>query len=150
MPPRDALLVAHVLAASITIGATVSYAVWIALAERDPQHLAFTIRAVRTSDRVVAIPAFLLTFVTGALLVITAGVPWATLWLACSLALYVAVLGVGIGVFGPVVRRELAALERGGVRDAEYRRLRSRARGLSIGTILALAAILVLMVARPA
>lgn len=150
MPLRDLLVTLHVLFAAITIGATLSYAVWIALAERRPEHLAFTIRAVRQSDRLVAIPAYLLTFLTGVWLAAEAGIPFDRPWLAGSIALYAVVLVVGFAVFGPVVRRELSALERGGLADPDYRRLRGQARALSIGTIAALVAILALMVAKPA
>jgi uncharacterized membrane protein len=144
-----ALLVAHILSGAVTIGATASYAVWIALAERQPEHLPFTIRAVRRSDRLVAIPAFLLALVSGVWLAIDAGLAFERPWLAASIAIYVLVLVVGFAVFGPMVRSELAALERGGTGDPEYRVLRARARLLSYGTIVALIAILWLMVARP-
>ncbi|HZP97364.1 MAG TPA: DUF2269 family protein [Candidatus Limnocylindria bacterium] len=70
-------------------------------------------------------------------------------WLVVSLAAYLAVLAVGFAVFGPVVRRELAALERGGIADPDYLRLRRQAQLLSLGTIAALAMILALMVAKP-
>lgn len=143
------LLIGHILFASVTVGATVSYAFWIALAELEPRHLAFTIRAVRHSDRLVAIPAYLLTFVTGIWLVYESGVPLDRLWIVVSLVVYLAVLVVGFAVFGPTVRRELVALERGGVNDAEYRRLRGQAQLLSLGTIAALAMILALMVVKP-
>ncbi len=143
------LVVGHVLFSAITIGATISYAVWTAFAERHPEHLAFTIRAVRQSDRVVAIPAYLLTLATGVWLALEAGIPFDRPWLAASIAIYLVVLVVGFGVWGPVVRAELAALDRGGVADPEYRRRRDVARRLSLGTIAALLAMLVLMIARP-
>jgi uncharacterized membrane protein len=146
---RAALTIAHILFAAVTVGATVAYASWIAFAERHPEHLAFTIRAVRRSDRILAIPAFVLTLVTGLWLVAVAGLALDARWLVISLALYLAVLVVGFAVFGPVVRREIEALERGGISDPEYLRLRLRARVLSYGTIVALVAITVLMVVRP-
>ncbi len=150
MGPHLALVIVHVLAAAVTVGATVSYAVWIALAERQPEHLAFTIAAVRRSDRLVAIPAYVVTFVTGVWITVNEGLPFDRFWLAASIAIYAVVLVVGFGVFGPVVRRELGALERGGVEDPEYPRLRTQARLLSYATIAALVVILALMVARPA
>ncbi len=147
--PYLALLILHVLAAAVTVGATVAYAVSIALAERQPEHLAFTIRAVRASDRIVAIPAYLLTFVTGVWLAASAGIPFERFWMAASIVIYVVVLTVGFGVFGPVVRRELDALERGGVADREYLRLRTQAFVLAWSTVAALALMTALMVAKP-
>lgn len=143
------LLVGHILFASVSIGATISYSFFIALAELEPRHLAYTIRAVRHSDRLVAIPAYLLSLATGIWLVYESNIPLTRLWLLVSLIVYFVVLVVGFTVFGPTVRRELAALERGGLADPEYRRLRGHAQLLSLGTIAALAMILALMVVKP-
>jgi len=143
------LVFLHVIAAALTLGATVAYAVAIRLAERDPEHLAFTIGAVRRSDRVLAIPAFLVTLVTGLWITVNEGLPFDRLWLAASIAIYAAILVVGFAVFGPVVQRELAALERAGTADPDYPRLRAQAVVLSYGTVAALAVIFALMVGKP-
>ena len=138
------------LSAAIVLGATVAYAVAISLAERAPEHLAFTIGAVRRSDRVLAIPAFLVALVTGLWLALDARLPLDRPWLAASLALYFAILITGFTVFGPTVRRQLAVLARGGAGEPAYARLRARARMLSYGTIAGLVAIFALMIAKPA
>lgn len=143
------MLVGHILFASVSVGATISYSFFIALAELEPRHLAYTIRAVRHSDRLVAIPAYLLSLPTGVWLVYESNIPLGRLWLVVSLIVYFAVLVIGFTVFGPTVRRELVALERGGLHDPAYLRLRRRAQLLSLGTIAALAMILALMVVRP-
>lgn len=139
----------HILLAAIVIGATVSYAVWIGLAERVPEHLAFTIRAVRRSDRLVAIPAYLLLLVSGLVLAGAGRFPLDRPWLLWGTVLYVVTLVVGFALFGPTVRRELAALERGGPADPEYRRRRRDAWLYTAFTIAMLVAILALMVAKP-
>ena len=143
------LLIGHILFASVSIGATISYSFFIALAELEPRHLAYTLRAVRHSDRLVAIPAYLLSLVTGIWLVYETNVPLGRFWVVVSLVVYFIVLIVGFTVFGPTVRHELAALERGGFHDPVYRSLRRRAQLLSLGTIAALAMILALMVVKP-
>lgn len=143
------LVIVHVVAAAITLGATVTYAVAIALAERAPEHLAFTIGAVRRSDRLIAIPAFLVTLVTGVWVTIDEQIPFDRPWIAVSLVIFVVILVVGFAVWGPVVRRELAALSRGGTADAEYPGLRAQAAALSYGTIALLVVIFVLMIAKP-
>ena len=147
--PHLVLLIVHVLAAATTLGATVAYAVSIALAERHPEHLAFTIRAVRASDRVLAIPAYLVTLVTGVWIAIAANIPFDRFWMAASLVIYAIVLVVGFAVFGPVVRRELVALERGGTADGDYLRLRTYAFLLAWGTVAALVVMFALMIAKP-
>lgn len=146
---RDLALILHVLFGSITVGATISYAFWLALAELEPDHLPFTIRAIRHSDRLVAIPAFLLTLATGLWLVVVSPFQIGELWLAVSLFVYAVVLVVGFALWGPLVRHELTALEGRGTHDPEYRRLRMRAQLMSFGTISALAMILALMVLKP-
>ena len=143
------LVIVHVVASAITLGATAAYTIAISLAERAPEHLAFTIGAVRRSDRLLAIPAFLVTLVTGVWITIDEQIPFDRPWIAWSLVIFAFILVIGFTVWGPVVRRELTALTRGGTSDPEYPRLRAQARVLEYGTIAALVAIFALMVAKP-
>ena len=140
---------AHILLAIVAIGANLTYALWLRIGERDPEHLAYTIRGIRAIDRRVANPAYGLLLVTGLAMTFFSGVPLAQGWLVVAIALYVAAALVGYFVFGPVVRRELAALERGGVGDPEYLRFRGRARQLGILTTTVVLIILALMVTKP-
>ena len=140
---------AHVLLAMIAVGANLTYTLWLRIGERDPEHLAYTIRGIRAIDRRVANPAYALLLVTGLAMVVFSGVPLAQGWLVVALALYGAAALVGYFVFGPVVRRELAALERGGVGDLEYLRFRGHARRLGILTTTVVLIILALMVMKP-
>ena len=143
------LLLAHVLLALITIGGNLTNTLWLRLGEREPEHLAYTIRGIRAIDRAVANPAYALLFVTGIALVLVTGTPLTTGWLAVAIAIYVAAAILGYFVFGPVVRAELAALERDGVDAPEYLRRRSQARSLAIVTTTMVLVILALMVAKP-
>jgi len=140
---------AHVLVAIVAIGANLTYALWLRIGERDPEHLAYTIRGIRAIDRHVANPAYGLLLVTGLAMIFVSGVPLTQGWLLVALALYVAAALVGYFVFGPVVRRELAALERGGVTDPEYLRFRGHARRLGVLTTTVVLSILALMVTKP-
>jgi len=143
------LLLAHVLLALITIGGNLTNTLWLRLGEREPEHLAYTIRGIRAIDRAVANPAYALLLVTGIALVLVTGIPLTTGWLAVAIAIYVAAAILGYFVFGPVVRAELAALERDGVDAPEYLRRRSQARSLAIVTTTMVLVILALMVAKP-
>lgn len=143
------LRVAHVLLAVVAVGANLTYGLWLGLAERDPAHLAFTIRGIRWIDRRIANPAYALLLVTGLSLALAGGIPLTRGWLALALVLYVAAAAVGVLVFGPVVRRELAALERGGPTDPEYLRRRSQAALLGVITTAIVLSILTLMVLKP-
>ncbi len=139
----------HVLLAVVAIGGNLTYALWLRLGERDPEHLAYTIRGIRAIDRRVANPAYALLLVTGIGLVIATGIPLTTGWLALAIAIYVLAAILGYFAFGPVVRRELAALERGGVADPEYLHWQGRARALGIVTTSMVLVILALMVTKP-
>lgn len=143
------LRLAHILAALIAIGATLTYTLWLRIGERNPEHLAYTIRGIRSIDRRVANPAYAFLLVTGLAMVAVGGIPLIQGWLLTALAIYLAAALVGYFVFGPVVKRELAALERGGVTDPDYLRHRGQARQLAVVTIAAVLVILTLMVTKP-
>jgi uncharacterized membrane protein len=144
------LKLAHVLLAFIAIGSSLTYALWLRLGERDPEHLAYTIRGIRAIDRRIANPAYALLLVTGLAMALASGIPFTQPWLALAIAIYLAAAALGYFVFGPVVRGELAALERGGTGDPVYLRLRGRARTLGVATTAMVITILALMVVKPA
>ncbi len=139
----------HVFLAAFVIGTTLSYGLWLRLAEREPAHLAFAIRGIRWIDRRLSNPAFALLLVTGVVLALSEGIPLTAGWLVAALALYFAAALLGYFVYGPVVRRQLAVVEAGGTGGPEYRRLRARARALGVVTSAMLIAILALMVLKP-
>jgi len=149
MSPYLVLKLVHVALAIVAIGGTLTYAMWLGLAERQPEHLVFTIRGIRAIDRRIANPAYGLLLVTGVAMILVSGVPLTQPWLLAALAIYVAAALLGFFVFGPVVRGELAALERGGVEDHDYPRMRGQARALSVVTTAMVLTILALMVLRP-
>lgn len=143
------LKLAHVLLAVLAIGANLTYALWLRLGEREPEHLPYTIRGIRAIDRRVTNPAYALLLVTGLAMALLSGIPLTQMWLMLAIAIYVAAAVLGYFVFGPVVRSELVALERGGARDSEYFRLRGRARTLGVITTAMVLTILALMVVKP-
>lgn len=118
-------------------------------ARRDPAHVAFTMRTIRWLDRTVAVPAYAVVLVSG-LAMVSLGIARLTdRWLILALALYVVIAVLGGAVFGPVVRAQLAAFERGGVADPDYLRHERRANRLAWLTIAGTLVILFLMVFRP-
>lgn len=149
MSPYSLLKLAHVLLAVIAIGANLTYGLWLRVAEREPEHLAFTIRGIRWIDRHVANPAYGLLALTGFALALAGSWPLTSGWLLAAIAIYVAAAVAGYFVFGPVVRAQLAALERGGPADPEYARRRAQAQVLGVVTTAMVLAILALMVTKP-
>lgn len=139
----------HITVASIAVGATLAFRFWLRLARREPEHLAFVIRGIRWIDRRVAEPAYFLALVTGAGMILLGVAPLTAGWLVTAIVLYLAITILGFFVFGPVVRAQLAALERGGVADAEFLRRERQSARLGAVTIAGLLAILALMVLKP-
>ncbi len=139
----------HITVASVAVGATLAFRFWLRLARRQPEHLAFVIRGIRWIDRWVAEPAYFLAFATGVAMVLWGVSSFSAGWLLTALVIYAAIAVLGITVFGPVVRKQLAALERGGVTDAEFLRRERQSAWLGAVTIAGLLAILALMVLRP-
>ncbi len=148
-PPILLLRFVHITVASIAVGATLAFRFWLRLARREPEHLAFVIRGIRWIDRWVAEPAYFFAFATGVAMVFWGVSSFTAGWLLTALVIYAAIAVLGITVFGPVVRKQLAALERGGVTDAEFLRRERQSAWLGAVTIAGLLAILALMVLRP-
>ena len=138
----------HVVSAIVAVGANVTYAFWLARAHRDRDHLVFVIETIRALDRRIAIPAYLLLFVTGALMVVRGAYSFTTGWIAASIGLYLVTFVLGIVAFGPTVRRQLAEARR----DPSSRAYADLARAnhrLTLVTLGLVGAIVVLMVTKP-
>lgn len=149
MTAYTVLKVLHVLLAIAAVGANMTYGLWLARAARDRQHLAFALRGVKVLDDRVANPAYVLLLVTGFAMLGISELSWRTPWILASLLLYVVVMVLGLAGYTPLLRRQIAALERGGPESAEYRRLAGQARRLGIALAVLVFVIVVLMVAKP-
>ena len=138
----------HVASAIVAIGTNVTYTFWLARAYRDRDHLVFVIETIRALDRRIAIPAYLLLFVTGALMVVRGAYSLTTGWIAASIGLYLVTFVLGIVAFGPTVRRQLAEARRDPWSQAYAAAARGNRR-LSLVTLTMVGAIVVLMVTKP-
>lgn len=143
----------HVVLAIIAVGFNSAYGLIIARARKvgpDARELKFALRTVKFMDDYVANPCYVLLLLTGVWMVYVADYPWSLIWIHGSLALLIVVAVLAFGFYTPVLRKQIAALERGGASDPEFQRLSRR--GAMIGGILALLifAIVALMVYKPA
>lgn len=143
-----ALKVIHVLAAIIAVGGNLTYSFWLARAGRDRDRLIWTLESIRRFDRAIANPAYIAILVTGVLMVVT--LPWSfeQLWLALALVLYVGVAVLGIAVYAPTIRRQIAEAEHD-PRSVDYARVAARGNRLGIVTTVVVVTIVVLMVTKP-
>ncbi len=139
----------HVVLAIIAVGFNASYGIWLARAAREPEHLGHVLRGIKILDDRVANPAYGLLFLTGAVNVLISGVPFTTPWIAGGIALWAVAIIVGLAVYTPTLRRQIAVLDASGPRSEEFARLSARGRvvGIALGVIVL--AIVFLMVVKP-
>jgi len=141
----------HVVLAIVAVGFNASYGIWLARAAREPAHVGHVLRGIKALDDRFANPAYGLLLVTGLSMAFVGGIPLLqTRWLASALVLYAALLVVGVAVYSPTLRRQIALLDAAGPTSAEY--LAAASRGRIVGIVLAVIvlAILFLMVVKPA
>ena len=139
----------HVLAAVVAVGTNVTYGIWIVRGSRDPKVLPFALRGVKLIDDRLSNPAYGLLLVTGVLMVLVGGIPLSTSWLIVALALYVAVLLLGVLGYTPALKRQIRALESDGPQSAEYKAAAHR--GMVLGPVLGVIVVVIifLMVVKP-
>lgn len=142
------LLLIHVLAAIVAVGANLTYAIWFRAAGTDRDRLVFVIRTVRMIDSRIANPAYIVLLVTGLLMVAGGVVSLTAGWILAALALYVATAVVGVALFAPAIRRQLAEAERD-VTSESYRAAAARSTALGVVTTVLVLLIVVLMVTKP-
>lgn len=143
-----ALKVIHVLAAIVAVGGNLTYAFWLRRAGRDRDRLIWTIEGIRRFDRAIANPTYIVLLVSGVLMVLNGAWRFDQLWIALALVLYVFVALLGILVYAPVVRRQLAEAERDH-RSAAYATMERRSTLLGVVTTSIVIVIVILMVTKP-
>jgi uncharacterized membrane protein len=148
MDPITLLKIVHIVAAIVALGSNVTYGVWLRHAGLDRDRLVFVIRGIRLLDRAIANPAYIVVLLTGLGMVIWGPFDFRAGWIQVALGLYVLVVIIGIGLFAPAARRQLAAAEADPGSD-EYRRAARRGNALGLLTIAIVLVIVVLMVAKP-
>ncbi len=139
----------HVLLAIVAVGFNASYAIWLARAAREPENEGFALRGVKLLDDRFANPAYALLLVTGLLMVWVGDLELAQFWLLTALVLYAVAVGLGLFVYVPTLRAQIAALETSGAGSPEFQVLAKR--GTTVWIVLAVdvIAIVFLMVTKP-
>jgi uncharacterized membrane protein len=139
----------HVLLAIVAVGFNMSYGIWQARAGRDPQHMGYALRGIKFMDDKVANPAYIGLAIVGVILVLIGPYQFEQLWIAVSIGLYVLLVVVGLALYSPVLKRQIAAYEAGGAQTDEFAALTRRSRMLGAVLGLIVVAIIVLMVVKP-
>ena len=143
------LKVAHIILAIVAVGANVTYGIWQARAAREPMHLGWTLRGVKFLDDRVANPAYVGLAVLGVAMVLIGPWRFEMVWIAVSIALYIALAAVGLFLYSPTLSRQIRVYETDGPTSSEFAALSSRGRmlGLLMGAMVL--AIVTLMVVKP-
>jgi uncharacterized membrane protein len=139
----------HVALAIVAIGINVSYALWLRLAAREPEHSAQILRGIKSLDDRLASPAYALLLVTGFILVFVGDVALTSFWILSALGLYVGVVVGGFLFYTPTLRGQIALAEAGNSDSDEYRGLAKRGTWVGGGLILVVFTIEFLMVTKP-
>jgi uncharacterized membrane protein len=140
----------HIFFAIVAVGFNATYGIWLARAQRDPNHLDFALRGVKVLDDYFANPAYLLLLLSGLTMVLIAGYPlFTTFWLLAALILWVIIVAVGFGLYTPTLSRQIRVLATSGAKSEEFQALSTRGTilGIVLGVLVLL--IVVLMVFKP-
>jgi uncharacterized membrane protein len=148
MAPYTIFLLVHVISAIVAVGSNVTYAFWLRGAGQDRERLVFAIEGIRRIDRRLANPAYGVLLVSGVLLVVVGPWTFETGWIAAGLALYVITAILGIALYAPTIRRQLAEAERDPASEA-YRSVARRSNALGLLTVAIVMVIVALMVTKP-
>ena len=138
----------HIFAAVIAVGANITYGVWNARSQSEPAHLGFALKGIKFIDDRIANPAYGVVLLTG-LIMIFAGNWRFKLWIVIALILFAIMVVIAVGVYSPLLRKMIQAVDTGSTASAEFAGMvrQNRILGPVFGLIVAV--ILVMMVFKP-
>ncbi|MGH2446271.1 MAG: DUF2269 family protein [Candidatus Limnocylindria bacterium] len=139
----------HILFAIVAVGFNISYGIWQTRAAREPEHTGYALRGIKFMDDKVANPSYIGLAIVGIILVLIGPYEFEQLWIAVSIGLYVLLIVIGVAVYTPTLRRQIAAYESGGAQSAEFTSLGNRGRMLGMLLGIIVVAIIILMVVKP-
>lgn len=150
MLPYLILKYVHILLAIIAVGFNASYGIWLSRAAKEPEYMPHILRGIRTLDNRFANPAYALLLITGLSMVLFFN-SWSftMFWIDAALILYALAIVIGIVLFAPALRRQVALLETQGANSPEFQQLARRSTLLGILTMIDVLLIIVLMVFKP-
>jgi uncharacterized membrane protein len=143
------LLYLHILSAIAAFGANLTYALWLTRAEKNPEALAFSLRTVKIMDDWIANPAYILLFPTGWWLASINQWSLTTPWILSALILYAVLSVVGLAIYSPTLKKQIALAESVGPAAPEYKKISFRSNAIGIMLNILVLIVIYLMVAKP-
>jgi uncharacterized membrane protein len=132
----------HILFAVAALGSNMTYGIWLAMAGRSPAALPFTLRTIRFIDSRVANPSYVMLLLTGTIMLLfPGGYDFGTTWVQVAISLYVLAVLLGIFVYAPVFRRQIALAESPGPGSPEY--AAAARRGTLLGIVVTVLVVLI-------
>jgi uncharacterized membrane protein len=142
------LKIIHVLAAITAVGANLTYTYWMRYAGQDRDRLVWTMRGIRRLDNFIATPAYVVLLITGVLMVVGGAFSFQAGWIIAAIVLYVLVVIMGIALYAPGLKRQIAEAEVDPTSPA-YAEAARRTNLYGMITTAVVLVIVVLMVAKP-
>ncbi len=140
----------HILSAIVAFGANITYALWLTRAEKNPASLPFALRTVKIMDDWIANPAYVLLFPTGWWMASIAKWQLTTPWILTALILYAVLSVVGLAIYSPTLKKQIALAESAGPVSLEYKKISFRSNAIGIVLNILVLIVIYLMVAKPA
>lgn len=138
----------HVLAAITAVGANLTYTYWLRYAGRDRDRLVWTTKGIRRLDNFIATPAYVVLGITGVLMVLAGAFSFTTGWIIVAIVLYVLMIILGIALYAPALKRQIAEAETDPT-SAAYAGAAGRTNTYGVITTAVVLVIVVLMVTKP-
>jgi uncharacterized membrane protein len=139
----------HILLAVTALGANLTYGVWFALAARQPALALPIMRGVKFIDDYIANPAYVLMLPTGALMVWLGSIGFGTHWVSVAMTLWLVAVLLGYLGYSPLLKRQIASVEREGLQGPATRAITLRANIVTVLLAVDVLAIFVIMVFKP-
>jgi hypothetical protein len=138
----------HILGAITAVGSNLTYAVWQVRGQGSVAEMRFALRGIKFIDDRIANPTYGVIFVTGLLMAIFY-IGFVHVWVLLGIGLFVVLAGVGGAAYTPLLRRQLTALDGGGIESTAYKAADARATGVGIFLAVVAIAIVFVMVFKP-
>ena len=139
----------HIISAIVALGANLTYGFLTFRAEKEPEHLLFTIKTIQWIDNKVANRGYIVVLITGLLLTWVAGYPLTQLWIWLSLTLFSSIALLGVIIYAPIIKRQVELIESEQTHTKSYQLIRMKSIGVGVLVTFLVIVILILMVFKP-
>jgi uncharacterized membrane protein len=140
----------HIISAITALGANLTYIIWLNRATKSPEDLSFILRTIKIIDDRIATPAYILLLPSGLWLASLADWSLTKPWILTSLVLYTTLSVIGLGIYSPTLKKQIAIAESQGPDVPEYKEISLRSNAIGIALNILALIIIYLMVAKPA